>query len=294
MQVEEYVIYLDVFFMSELLMNVLVLVIYCRISRKRYRKRNYLLSAAAASAAGVFCLLAACRLSWWNGGCSFAAVCLMAVFEILLLQLLENLTENNRKRISFRQSMLEMPALFFSAFLLAGILYLYLPAVPGIRLLIKAAAAGIIFIEVGITVIYWRRRGNGEEGRKEVWITFEGETYTVTAITDTGNNLYDPAEGQPVHIVEEKYILKEGQKEGLLKQEPEKLSFVPYSSLGNTAGVLMVLTAQRLVIREKGRKIELENQKIGLTEQKLNREGRWQMLLHPDLEACLERKGGRV
>ena len=143
-----------------------------------------------------------------------------------------------------------------------------------------------------------RRRVVGQAGlrqnQKTVRITLGEETYIVTAITDTGNNLYDKSDGMPIHIVEEGSILKEEQKERLLKEEPERFTFVPYSSLGNSHGLLTVLQVERILILDHGKSIALENQKLGLTNQKLSGNDLFQMLLHPDLEACGHGKGGCI
>ena len=80
----------------------------------------------------------------------------------------------------------------------------------------------------------------------------------------------------------------------VLENEPERITFVPYSSLGNPHGLLMVLQVEQLMILDNRKKIELRNQKLGLTDQKLDGNGRWQMLLHSDLEACIHEKGGCV
>lgn len=220
--------------------------------------------------------------SEWNRPCSVIFSLTAAFLEITILQ---------GKRGKIREYFLELPAMLFAAGLLAGGLLAAGASFSVKSLFINALLCGI-FLAAGITVIYWRRRGRGEDCLKTVWITFAGGTYTVTAITDTGNNLYDKRSGLPVHIVEQNSILKEGQKEQLLENEPERITFVPYVSLGNPCGILMVLQAEEMVILDNGRRLELRNQKLGLTDQKLDRDGKWQMLLHPDLEACMHEKGG--
>ncbi len=229
-------------------------------------------------------IVAAVEWSRWNAGCSLLFSAAAAVLELVILQGMDR---------KIRKYFLELPAMLLAAGLLAGsLLVCGVPNHMG-TLILNTLACGI-FLTAGLTVIRWRQRGIQEECLKTVRITFAGETYTVTAITDTGNNLYDRRSGLPIHIVEQKSILKEGQKEQLLEKEPEKVTFVPYSSLGNSHGLLMVLQAEQMMILGNGKKVELKDQKLGLTDQKLDKEGKWQMLLHPDLEACMHEKGGCI
>ena len=278
------VVYLDVIFITELVMNYLVLMIYCKISRKRYRWLRRFLAVLFSSVLGVWGIMTAVKWSGWNQGCSLVLSLLTALLELMILQ---------GKCRQIRQYVLELPSMLIAAACLAGGLEFFKTPFHLETLFLNAWVWGMLLL-AGLTLVYWRQRGIPEERLKTVWITFGGETYTVTAITDTGNNLYDKISGLPVHIVEQESILKEGHKEQLLEHEPERITYVPYSSLGNPHGLLMVLQAEQLMILYNGRKMELKNQKVGLTDQKLDSSGRWQMLLHPDLDACIHEKGGCI
>lgn len=287
---ENKVIYLDVLFTTELMMNSLVLILYCKISKRKYRKVLCLLAVLISSVFGVMGIVFASSESWWNDIWSLLLSCGIAFLEIAVLQ---------APGWKGKQIFLELPAMLLSAFLLAGGLLLFFPAEgnqPGslcwripvwsMKTLGIRAAACAAFMLAGLAVIHIRNKGQQQGNLKTVWITLAGKTYTVTAITDTGNNLYDKLSGMPVHIVEEDSIFTETQKEQLLEKEPERITFVPYSSLGTPHGLLMVIQAEQLMILDNGRKTELKNQKLGLTSQKLSSGNRWQMLLHPDLESC--------
>lgn len=289
---ENKIIYLDVLFAAELMMNSLVLFLYCKISKRRYRKIFCLLAVLISSFCGVLVIIFACSQSWWNDSWSLFLSCGMAFLELAILQTPE---------WKGKQVLLEMPSMLLSAFLLAGGLFLFFPqeskmgqsgtlyrriSTWSIGELGVHAVFCAIFVAAGLAVIHIRSKGMQQENLKTVWITLAGKTYTVTAITDTGNNLYDKLSGMPVHIVEEDRIFSEKQKEQMLEKEPERITFVPYSSLGTPHGLLMVIQVEQLTILDNGKKVELRNQKLGLTSQKLSTNNRWQMLLHPDLESC--------
>lgn len=264
-------------------MNYLVLIIYCKISAGKYSRVRKAAAVLVSTIFSVCGIVFSFRWKSWNAVCSLA-LSLTAVFlELLILQ------GKSRKP---DQYILELPAMFMSAALLAGALLLTgTPLHTGT--LWKNAVVCVMVLSAGLAVLYRRQRGIRQESLKTVRITIAGNSYTVTAITDTGNNLYDLS-GLPVHIVEQKSILKEEQKEQLFVNAPERITYVPYSSLGNPHGLLMVVHAEQMMILDDGKKLELKDQKIGLTDQKLDRGGRWQMLLHPDLEACIHQKGGCI
>lgn len=276
-------------FVTEMVMNYAVFVIYCKISRKKFRKIRCFLAVLLSSVFSV-CVMAASMLLGWNGiGYSLAVSVLAALLEIAVLQ---------GKREKVREYVLELPSFLLAAALLAGALpaagLLFGESPLCIKKLFLKTLIAVLLLTGGITVLFWRQRGIQENSLKRVRITFAGETYTVTAITDTGNSLYDKKSGLPIHIVEERCILKEKQKEYLFVNEPERITLVPYSSLGNPDGLLVVLQVEQLVILDNKRKVELKNQRLGLTDQRLDAGGRWQILLHPDLEACIHEKGGCV
>lgn len=297
-------IYLDVLFLTEWIMNDLVLLLYCRIRQKNCKRRMRLCVSAVITVISTACLVVVNRNRGWRAEYAVAESVILAFLETGLLAFLQEAgpkkaAQREKKRMStrniketFLRNLLELPALLLSAFALAGALGAIEGKKRGIStvgLWFSGFCAAIVLC-MGWEVVFWRNRGQGIVRKQTVWITAVRDTYTVTAITDTGNNLYDRRTGRPVHIVEQDRILDKEEVEKLLLEKPESVSFLPYASLGNPEGILMVLTVKKMVVLCDDRKLELENQKVGLTGQKLSPDGSWQMLLHPDLEACLLKK----
>ncbi len=81
------VIYLDVLFATEVLMNSLVLILYEKISRKKYKKSISLLAVLVASVLGAGGIVAACSADWWNSWCSLFFSCTVAFIELSVLKL---------------------------------------------------------------------------------------------------------------------------------------------------------------------------------------------------------------
>lgn len=292
----EHVIYLDVLFVTELLMNSLVFILYEAISRKKHKKKKALIVILFSSVLGTAGMILACRAVVWNRTMSFALAGVLALLEVVCLQMTEtnqpkterNQQKTERKKRIIRTSILELPTLLAGAFLLAGML-LGIKAADSVwnfAALSRMAVAMTVILVGAVALFQLRNASTAVQKQKTVRITWKEKTYTVTAIIDTGNSLYDKRDGMPIHIVEEEILLKKGQKEQLFKQEPEKFTFVPYSSLGNSHGILTVLSAEQIEILEHGTSIVLKQQKLGLTHQKLSGRNTFQMLLHPDLKAC--------
>ena len=75
--------------------------------------------------------------------------------------------------------------------------------------------------------------------------------------------------------------------EELLLRNPEKIAFVPYSSLGKTNGIIRVIEADKLEIVRGTYTYPIYHQKLGLTAQKLSSSGKWKMLLHREIKEAV-------
>lgn len=291
------IFYIDMFFLTEWLMNSMVLCIYCCLTGRKITGRKNLGISLLTTGCSVafFCLL--CRLRWWNRGWAAALTVFCAGLELALLQ-------PRKEKKLWKNTLLELPSLFLSSFLLAGSLLAIISGggrqsrecsvqkpvlkqngiggtVVG-KVMITGFVTGMICIF--LTVRSWRKTAGDSRKRKVVRISLEGRTYTVTAITDTGNHLYEKGSGYPVHIIEESCLFTAEEKERLMQEKPERFRWIPYASLGNPAGLLLVLRVDQMCIEDGRQTVTLKDQQIGLTSQRLNQGEEWRMLLHPDLK----------
>ena len=110
-------------------------------------------------------------------------------------------------------------------------------------------------------------------------IYLNGHRTVVKALLDTGNRLYEPLTGKPVCLVEYgrlKNCLKNG-------SELPKVRAIPYHSVGDNHGVLMGITADKLIFQNQGRKYEQSGCIIGIYPGKLSESGEFYAIVHPDI-----------
>lgn len=107
-----------------------------------------------------------------------------------------------------------------------------------------------------------------------VTITHGGRTVNLTALVDTGNTLRDPVSGIPVLVVDEVAAEKlldltcrqlEHPVETLASGNYPGLRLIPYTAVGQSAGILLGLRVERLIINGKDAQmvVAFAPQKIG-------------------------------
>lgn len=98
------------------------------------------------------------------------------------------------------------------------------------------------------------------------------------ALADTGNSLREPISGRPVSVVEEEYFLK---LSGI--RAPEKLKAIPYHSVGRDNGIMEGYEVPEIIIKGKEENIRWQKVIIGISRNKISANGKYQMILHPEL-----------
>lgn len=166
--------------------------------------------------------------------------------------------------------------------------------------LITSIAAILIVAEMGWGVVQkslWQRLYH-----LPLKLTLFGETVTATALLDTGNRLKDPLSGGGVIIVELdviKRVIPEPLVESLEQMSggdlqsvsrllyssrwSSRFRIIPFRSLGRENGILVGFRPDEAVVIFEGEKIVLEGVTIGIYDKKLDAEGGYNALLHPDV-----------
>ena len=106
-----------------------------------------------------------------------------------------------------------------------------------------------------------------------------GHRTVVKALLDTGNRLYEPLTGKPVCLVEYgclKTCLKNG-------SERPKVRAIPYHSIGANHGMLVGVTADKLIFQSQRRKYEQSGCIVGIYPGKLSKSGEFHAIVHPDI-----------
>lgn len=135
-------------------------------------------------------------------------------------------------------------------------------AITGISLGFEQQSKGslIAALVICLLCLFLYRSGAGKQKFVAVRILHKNRTATLTALLDTGNTLRDPVSGAPVlivdHVVAERIlgITKEqlaSPIETLSSGQFPGLRIIPYTAVGQTAGMLLGLRVEQLWIDGK-------------------------------------------
>ena len=261
-----YVLYIDVLFLQNLLLDYLLLTVTARLLKLSPGRIRRLL------AAGLGSLLLCLVYALWPR-------CPLPVF-LLLHGALAIIMSIAGLRIAVRSRTLLGRAvilLYLCSFLLGGIFgwiqgMIKFPVYPflGLSLLscwLLSLAARWLF----------RFRQN-EQQICSVTLGFHGRILRLRGLRDTGNSLRDPIFGKPVSL------LHRGLLEALCGTEEILYYPVPYRSVGKENGLLPAFYADFLQIEtEDGPVLRTERPLLGVTKEPLSSKNEYDILLHPDL-----------
>ena len=142
-------------------------------------------------------------------------------------------------------------------------------------------AAFICYFVIGASSAIFRR--NKTLGIKILKIVLSDKVCEVSALSDTGNLLKDPITGTPVVIAEKKHLEKLFPK-GMpdienITDSNVKLRLIPYSSLGNDAGVMTGFIPDELSIDGK----IITDVIVAASEGTLSKKDEYNALFNPDI-----------
>ena len=112
----------------------------------------------------------------------------------------------------------------------------------------------------------------------EILLQTEKETLCLKGFLDTGNLLLDPLINKPVHIIQEE-VLKE-----ILRKEETAVRYIPFHSLGQEQGILPVVTLKGMYMTNSQKKeaapFYIERPVLGLAKEKLFQKKDYQIILN--------------
>ena len=114
-----------------------------------------------------------------------------------------------------------------------------------------------------------------------------GNGIWLKALIDTGNSLREPVSGKPVSVVDADIF---GRLNGV--RLPEKLKVIPYRSIGRENGMMEGYEVPEIII-DSGEGLRRQQKAVvGISRTTVSADGRYQMILHPDL--CGKASGERT
>lgn len=253
-----YEVYVDVHFVENMLLDMLVLLSVSLLFGKKTALWRLLLSSALGGAGAVLIL-------WLRFGYGVAYLLSVLVLDIAMCLLLF---------ASIKQ--LPLQVIYFH-----GLSFVYTKISNCLEALgitrFGRLVSSILLVATVFLVSAYKKR---QESRRlyAVRIMERGKAFDFKALFDTGNSLIDPYTGKPVSIVEENEDIRTW-----IREKPQKYRLIPFRSLGKENGLLEGTEVDELIICGSDGQKTQRGAVIALYKGKLSGDGSFQMILNQGL-----------
>lgn len=260
-----YELYIDILYLVNFMMDFLVLLLVREVTKCSTTHLRLTLSSLIS--AGLTCIVIIIPMSY--------ASIKFILFHVVINTMMICIGFKVKTRNQFFQCMI---SLYLASFLLGGVLQYF-------NQYLKISS---LYFMLSV-ISYWLVKGFLRFTRilhreEKKWCTVRlflgNESVELRALLDTGNSLVDPYSGLPVSIVEEKalkQILDSAKSKGVEKYE----RYIPFHSLGHQ-GVLLVIRAEKIYVQGEKEHL-IEHPLIGISEDGLSKDQRYEMILNPDI-----------
>lgn len=291
-------IYVDVVFMENVFMNYIILFATSIINKQKVKIINLLFSSMFG---GLYAVLSFVPFLQNLSGILFKILLSVAMVYIAF------------KPQNF--SILAKDLLFFylASFTFGGVAFallyiikpndilmkngIYIGTYP-LKIALIGGILGFIIITMAFEII--KRKLVKKNMFYNIEILINDKTKKISALLDTGNFLKEPITGMPVVIVEKRQMEKilpveilenintiiEGNLDKItnIQEYVERFRVIPFSSIGNKSGLLLGIKPDLIKVEhEDGDIISKKNVILGLYEDRLSKNGKYQALIGLDL-----------
>lgn len=297
------VVYIDVLFGVNLLINYILLWTTGKISKIRTSVIRLIIGAALGAVYAVVMFFPAFKI--------YYTIIAKLLFSMLLIAVTYNVAKLKEfvkvlgmfYVVSFTFGGAALGLFYFTnvgafvgALLSNGIIYFNLPW----KVLLLSSSVAYIIIRVTWQLI--QTKFNKENLYIPLSIIFDNKSISVNALVDTGNSLYDPISNLPVIVVEFQAIKE------LLPQEIQtifsecseddltmvysimsnsawisRFRLIPFTSLGKENGMLIGFKPDEVEICKGSEKRDLRDIIIGIYNKKLTKDEAYKALMHPEI-----------
>lgn len=258
----EVILYLDVFFLINLGMNVLLLWLTAKILHISVNRRRV---AAAAFPGTLWACLAVCflRTPFWKWGR------LLGTWVVVPAGMLR-IAFGKKRSGELRKQLLVFWIVSAAA---GGIFEAVFSAGGGSLVWFLCCASGVYFGGRAAAGFLQETR-QMQKNLYEVTLYYHGRTEQLTALWDTGNQLYEPYGHRPVHV-----ITQEAAKR--LCETVDRVIYIPYSAVGTGYGMLTGIQLDAMEVKKDGVLVRhCEAPWIAVSKEPLSIRHRYEMLLH--------------
>ncbi|MGI6010534.1 MAG: sigma-E processing peptidase SpoIIGA [Ruminococcus sp.] len=170
--------------------------------------------------------------------------------------------------------------LYLTSFLIGGVLSVIMRyfSRPGLWGFLFLAATSYLIITAAV-LVYTRLKGKGTN-LYEVVLYAGANCRKVTGFCDTGNRLRDSLTGKPVSVVEGRELKALLENGDLTPFYPR---YIPFRSLGCDAGVILTVTLDSLTIKNGRKSRTVRHPVVALAKEGAAFMEGCQMILNPDL-----------
>ncbi|MCI5602632.1 MAG: sigma-E processing peptidase SpoIIGA [Clostridiales bacterium] len=273
-----YIVYLDVFFMINFLMDYMIILItskIAKIKKKRIRKL------AGAGFGALYSVIVIKPLTNHLFKITLVNILVAAVMVFISFGFMS-------ASVYIKNVLL----LFVVSFTMSGIInYLYYSTIIGkyvrnvlsgdsnkvvnARKFILVSVLAYILLSAIVRIIFIIRKDM--ELYYDVKITFRGKSVVVRGLYDTGNGLTEPVSGKMVHIAEYKILkpLLEGDEKA-----KENIYVIPFHSIGEEDGIMYGIRMDEMVVLVDDEPKFLYNPIIGIYIGNVSKRGNYSVILN--------------
>ena len=278
-----YVIYLDVFFIINLLMDFLILIIVRRMIKSKARWIRSLFGAMIGAI--YICILIVLP---------FANKLIFQFITYFVISFIMVRIAFNIK--GFKKNLKPYILLYITSFFFGGILnalYFYTEfggllrnvlsgdILQGLSFMLFLIITAIAFIIINLIIFMVKKHRHNSQIIYNVDLVLNSKVYPIKALLDTGNCLTEPISRQPVSLVEYN-IIKES-LEGI-NLEGGNFRMIPYRSVGKKSGLIPGFSADKIIVENSeysDKKIVVNKPMIGIYNGEFSNTNEYQMILHP-------------
>ncbi len=273
-----YIVYLDVFFMINFIMDYMIILITSRIAKVKKKRIRQLAGAGCGALYSVIVIkpltnhlfkitlvniLIAAVMVLISFGFTSASVYIKNVFLLFV--------------VSFTMSVI-INYLYYSTVIgkyVRNVLSGNSNKVVNARKFILVSVLAYILLSAIVRIIFSVRKDM--ELYYDVKITFRGKSVVVRGLYDTGNGLTEPVSGKMVHIAEYKILkpLLEGDEKA-----KENIYVIPFHSIGEEDGIMYGIRMDEMVVLVDDEPKFLYNPIIGIYTGNVSKRGNYSVILN--------------
>jgi len=273
-----YIVYLDVFFMINFIMDYMIILITSRIAQVKKKRIRQL---AGAGCGALYSVIVIKPLTNHLFKITLVNILIAAVMVLISFGF-------TSASVYIKNVFL----LFVVSFTMSGIInYLYYSTVIGkyvrnvlsgnsnkvvnARKFILVSVLAYILLSAIVRIIFSVRKDM--ELYYDVKITFRGKSVVVRGLYDTGNGLTEPVSGKMVHIAEYKILkpLLEGDEKA-----KENIYVIPFHSIGEEDGIMYGIRMDEMVVLVDDEPKFLYNPIIGIYTGNVSKRGNYSVILN--------------